>query len=222
MPTDSTVTWTEAGPELQDRMKKRLSRIVMAVPRPRSPYELAEEGASEDVSLYTGLIKGTPRWAPIEAWSEREFQALPASVEGGEYRSLEIQIVLNSVRGLSLGLASKSDKPHLFDLPGALAVEQSTVGGVDSTRTDLAPEERTTAEAVTLLRVYIVGSALEAQLREAFRKDGGFPAFGPAKVPSDHPDMVRTIVAEFFGAQSDVEALARKIDVAGLRKLLDP
>jgi hypothetical protein len=221
MPTDTTIAWTEVGPEYREGMKKRLSRVAQAIPRPPSPYQAAEGGGTEDVSMYTGLIKGTPRWAPIEAWWEREFQALPVSVEGGEYRSLEVQIVLNSVRGLSLGLASKSDKPHLFDLPGALAIEQSTVGGVDTTLTDLAPEERSTAEPITLLRVYIVGSNLEAQLRERFAKNGGFPGFGPAQIPSNHPDMVRAIVAEFFGARSDVEALARKIDVSALRKLLE-
>lgn len=222
MPTDSTVSWTEAPAETKDRVQKRLSRIVLGIPRPPAPYELAEDGATDEISAYTGLIKGTPRWAPLEAWAGREFHALPASEEGGEYRTMEILVALNGVRGLSLGLASKSDKPHLFDVPGALAIEQSTVGGVDTTRADLAPEERTTAEPITLLRVYVVGPRHEARLREEFGKAGGFPAFGPGQLSSDHPDMVRSIVAEFFGAKSDVEGLAKKIDVAGLRKLLEP
>lgn len=221
MPTDSTVNWTQAAPETRERIKKRLGKIVFTVARPEMPFELAEDGTSEGVSAYTGLIKGTPRWAPIEAWSERDFQAVPTNLEEGEYRTLEILVALNGVRGLSLGIASKSDKPHLFNVPGAIGIEQSTIGGVDTTRTDLAPEERRTQEPISLLRVYIVGGGLEAQIRERFQRAGGFPGFGSAQLPSDHPDMVRSIVVEFYGAKSDVEALAKKLDVVALRKLLE-
>ncbi len=222
MPTDTTVSWTAAAPETRDRMKKRLGKIVFAAPRPPMPYQPAEDGTSEGISEFTGIVKGTPRWAPIEAWSERDFQAAPSNVEEGEYRVLEVLVALNGVRGLSTGIASKSDKPHLFDLPGALAIEQSTIGGIDTTRTDLAPEEKPPQEPITLLRVYIVGSNLEDQVRQRFQKSGGFPSFTPGQLPSDHPDMVRSIVVEYYGPMSDVESLARKIDVPGLRKLMDP
>jgi len=220
-PTDSTVSWTKAAQETRDQMSKRLSKIVFNIPRPPAPFQLAEDGSSETVSEYTGLIQGTPRWAPIEAWAERDFQALPTNSEEGEYRTVEIMVALNGVRGLSTGIASKADKPHLYTLAGALAVEQSTVGA-DSTHIEVAPDQRTTLEPITLLRVYLVGSILESQLRAKFGTSGGYPGFKAGQLPSDHPDTVRTIIVELYGAKSDVESLANRIDVPMLRRLLDP
>jgi len=222
MPKDSTVAWTKAAQETRDQMSKRLTKVIFNIPRPSAPFQLAEDGSSETISEYTGLIQGTPRWAPIEAWAERDYQALPTNSEEGEYRTVEITVALNGARGLSIGIASKADKPHLYTLPGVLAIEQSTIGGYDSTRTDLAPDQRQTQEPITLLRVYVVGANLESQLRAAFAKSGGYPGFLPGRLPSDHPDTVRTIIIEYYGAKSDVEGLANKIDVAMLRKLLDP
>ncbi|MGH7681271.1 MAG: hypothetical protein ACRENN_04715 [Candidatus Eiseniibacteriota bacterium] len=221
MPRDSTVSWTKAVQETRDQMSKRLTKIIFNVPRPSAPFQLAEDGSSETISEYTGLILGTPRWAPIEAWGERDYQALPTNSEEGEYRTVEMTIALNGVRGLSTGIASKADTPHIYTLPGALAVEQSTVGGYDSTRTDLAPDQRQTREPITLLRVYLVGANLESQLRAKFGKSGGFPGFLSGQLPSDHPDVVRTIAVEYYGAKSDVEGLVNRMDVPTLRRLLD-
>ena len=220
-PKDTTAAWTEAAPEYVDRLKKRLARVVLALPRPELPYQLEEDGASENISAWAGLIKGTHLWAPIEALSGRDFEALPIREEEDGYRAIEMMVALNGVRGLSTGLASKSEKPQLFDLAGTVSVGQSTIVRVDSTRAGLAPEERTPREPITLLRVYIVDPDLEAKIRQIFKKSGGFPAFSPTQVPAAHPDMVRSIVVELFGPKSDVEATARKIDVAAVRKLLE-
>jgi hypothetical protein len=220
-PKDTTAAWTEAAPENVDRLKKRLGRVVLALPRPDLPYQLAEDGASENVSAWAGLIKGTRLWAPIEALSGRDFEALPIREEEDGYRALDMMVTLNGVRGLSTGIASKSEMPQLFDLGGTVSVVQSTIGGVDSTRAELAPEERRPREPIILLRVYIVDPDLEAKIRQIFKESGGFPAFGPTQVPAAHTDMVRSIVVELFGPKSDVEATARKIDVGAVRKLLE-
>lgn len=220
-PKDSTAAWTRAAPENIDRLKKRLARVVLTVPRPELPYQLAEEGASENISAWAGLIKGTHLWAPIEALSSRDFQALPTRQEEDDYRAMEVMVALNGVRGLSTGLAGKSEKPQLFELPGTVSVVQSTIAGVDSARAEQAPEERAPKEQITLLRVFIVDPDLEAKIRQNFKESGGFPAFGPTQVPAASSDMVRSIVVELFGPKSDVEVTARKIDVAAVRKLLE-
>lgn len=219
-PKDTTAAWTQAAPENVDRLKKRLARVVLAIPRPGQPYQLAEDGASENISAWAGLIKGTHLWAPIEALSGRDFQALPTREEEDDYRAIEVMVTLNGVRGLSTGLASKSEKVQTFELPGTWSVVQSTIG-IDSTRAEREAAERTPQEPITLLRIYIVDPDLEAKLRQSFKESGGFPAFGPTQVPSANSDMVRSIVVEFFGPKSDVETTARSMDVAAVRKFLE-
>ena len=223
---DSTISWTPATPEARAMIKKTLARVLMATPKPSPPLAPAEEDAADDsasqtVGTKTGMIKGTQRWVPLDGKAERNYQA-PTSEDEDSFSAkfLEIVVAANSTRGLSLGIASRSDKPHILEVPGAVGVEQSTVLGPDSGKTDADAGDHAHDEPIVLLRVYIVDSDLENQIRKLQKEAGGFPAFAPTQVLADHPDELRSIVVQFYGSKSDVDAAARKIDVPSLRRFL--
>ena len=82
------------------------------------------------------------------------------------------------------------------------------------------PESGWREEPMTLLRIYVVDPDLETHVRKLQKETGAFPGFGPTQVLADHPDELRAIVISYYGPKNDVEAIARKIDVAALRRLL--
>jgi len=91
---------------------------------------------------------------------------------------------------------------------------------VDSTRIDRGDAGPAPEDPMTLIRIYVVDPDLETHVRKLQKETGAFPGFGPAQVLADHPDEIRSIVISFYGPKSDVEAIARKVDIAALRKLL--
>jgi hypothetical protein len=217
---DSTIAWSTAVKESQDQVRKLLGKVFQATPKPAIPYAPADEEVSENVGAKTGMVKGTQHWVPIEARAAREYQAGGDEESEDSPKFLEIQVALNSTLGLTTGLATKSDKPHIMEIEGAMAVEQSTIPFVDSTRVDGGDTGRAPEEPMTLLRIYVVDPDLETHVRKLQKETGTFPGFGPAQVLADHPDEIRSIVISYYGPKSDVQAIARKIDVAALRKLL--
>ena len=221
---DSSIAWTEAVKESQDQVRRTLTKVLQATPKPSNPYELsADEEVSDNVGAKTGLVKGTQRWVPIVARADREYQVVGDETdEGDEVTSkvVEIQVALNATLGLTTGIASKSDKPHIVELQGAMAVEQSAIPIVDSTRVDSGDPEHAPEEPMTLLRIYVVDPDLETHVRKLQKETGAFPGFGPTQVLADHPDELRAIVISYYGPKSDVEGIAKKIDVAALRRLL--
>ena len=224
---DSSIAWTEAVKESQDQVRRTLTKVLQATPKPSTPYELsADEAVSDNVGAKTGLVKGTQRWVPIVARADREYQVVGDETdetdEGSEVDSkiFEIQVALNGTLGLTTGIASKSDKPHIVELQGAMAVEQSAIPLVDSTRVKSGDPEHAPEEPMTLLRIYVVDPDLETHVRKLQKETGAFPGFGPTQVLADHPDELRAIVISYYGPKSDVEGIAKKIDVAALRRLL--
>jgi hypothetical protein len=221
---DSTVTWSDAVKESKDMVRRMLVKVVQATPKPGTPYELSTEDVTEEIGAKTGMVKGTQHWVPIVARATREYQvvgndeAIDDSEDGGG-KFFEIQVALNSTVGLTTGIATKSDKPHIVEIEGAMAVEQSSFPIVDSTKVDQNGGQEK-AEPMTLLRVYVLDPDLEAQARKLQKETGGFPGFGPTQVLADHPDEIRSIVISFYGLKSDVDGVMKKIDVAALRKLL--
>ena len=226
---DSTIAWTQAAKESQDQVRRVLVKVLQGTPKPTTPYELsADEAVSDDVGAKAGMVKGTQRWVPIAARADREYQVVgdetdESSVETSDEvvsRVFEIQVALNGTLGLTTGLATKSDKPHIVELQGAMGVEQSAIPVVDSTKIDSGDTGRAPEQPMTLLRIYVVDPDLETQVRKLHKETGAFPGFGPTQVLADHPDELRAIVISYYGPKNDVEALARKIDVAALRRLL--
>jgi len=224
---DSTIAWTDAAKEYQDIVRKMLVKVLQATPKPSVPYALSDEEVRDEVGAKTGMVKGTQHWVPIEARGNREYMTGGneendndneiESEDGPAAKIFDIQVALNSTRGLTTGIATKSDKAHIKEIEGAVAVEQSAIPFVDSTQVDSgrAPEE-----PMTLLRIYVVDPDLETQVRKVQKETGGFPGFGPTQVLADHPDELRSIVISYYGPKKDVDAIARKIDMAALRRLL--
>ena len=220
---DSTIVWTPAVKESQNQVRRTLVKVLQATPKPTVPYEPSSEEVSDDVGDKTGMVKGTQHWVPIEARADREYQvAGDEEGEGDEVASkvFEIQVALNSTLGLTTGLATKSEKPHIVEIEGAVAVQQSAIPLVDSTQVNSGDTGRAPEEPMTLLRIYVVDPDLETNVRKLQKETGAFPGFGPTQVLADHPDELRSIVISFYGPRNDVEAIARKIDLAALRKLL--
>ena len=232
---DSTVAWTDAEKTSQDQLKKLLVKILQVTPKPTTPYQLAEQEPTDAVSAKIGMVKGTQRWVPIEAWAQREYETGGDAGDTGDNgdtadlspdedtppsRFLEIQVALNGTRGLTSGLATKSDKPHIVEIEGAVAVEQTSIPLVDSTQVHADASDRPPAEPMTLYRLYLVDPDLETHVRKVQKETSSFPGFGPTQVLADHPDELRSVVISFYGPKSDVETLTRKIDIAALRRLL--
>jgi hypothetical protein len=216
----TTVSWTDAMKESQTEVKRLLTKVLQATPKPTAPYAPSEESPSDEVAAKAGMVKGTQRWVPIEAWTQREYEAVgPEEDEDAAVKFLEIQIALNGTRGLTSGIATKSDKPHMVTIDGAVAVEQTSIPVVDSTQAQVDPSQQPD-EPMTLLRLYFVDPDLETHVRKLQTETSAFPGFGPFQVLADHPDELRSIVISFYGPKSDVEALAKRIDVAALRRLL--
>jgi hypothetical protein len=220
---DSTIAWTPAVKESQDEVRRVLVKVLQATPKPTTPYEpSADEAVSDEVGAKTGMVKGTQRWVPIAARADREYQVVGDETDESDEvvsRFFEVQVALNGTLGLTTGLATKSDKPHIVELKGAMAVEQSAIPLVDSTKVG-SDDGRAPEEPMTLLRIYVVDPDLETHVRKLHKETGAFPGFGPTQVLADHPDELRAIVISYYGPKNDVEAIARKIDVAALRRLL--
>lgn len=232
---DSTVSWTDAVKASQDQLMKVLTKILQATPKPTTPFQLADQEPSDAVSPKTGMVKGTQRWVPIEAWAQREYETGVGAGDNSDNddaadlspddntaasKFLEVQVALNGTRGLTSGLATKSDKPHIVEVEGAVAVEQTAIPIVDSTQVHQDGSEKAPLEPMTLYRLYVVDSDLETHVRKLQTETSSFPGFGPAQVLADHPDELRSIVISFYGPKSDVETLVKKLDVAALRRLL--
>jgi len=218
---DSTTSWTDAMKESQAQLKKLLTKVLMATPKPEAPYAPAEETPSDQVAAKAGMVKGTQRWVPIEAWAQREYEATGSEMdEDAVAKFLDIQIALNGTRGLTSGIATKSDKPHVVPMDGVVAVQQTSLPVVDSTKVQGDDPQHQADEPMTLLRLYFVDPDLEAHVLKLQTETSAFPGFGPTQVLADHPDELRSIVISFYGPKRDVDALAKRIDVSALRRLL--
>jgi len=221
---DTTIAWTPAVKESQDQLRRVLVKALQATPKPTTPYELSnDEVVADDIGAKTGMVKGTQRWVPISARADREYQVVGDETEESDEvhsRIFEVQVALNGTLGLTTGLATKSDKPHIVELQGAVAVEQTAIPTVDSTKVDSGDPDHAPEDPMTLLRIYVVDPDLETHVRKLQKETGAFPGFGPTQVLADHPDELRSIVISYYGPKKDVDAIARKIDMAALRRLL--
>jgi hypothetical protein len=223
-PTDETATYAALPATDAERasIQRSLASVVKALPAPASGFRLAPDGASEDVGrLVLELGGGKQPWGPVEASAERIYDRTDASDD--EDRTLEIRVSINGTKGLSTGLASVGGTPKPFAVTGAFALEQTLIGvddaeGGSGSRVALPVDESQAERTVALLRIYIVPKALEDRLQAMVKGSNDVPAFDSSFVPSPKRAVPRSLVVEIHGQKRDVEAYARRVNAADLRR----
>jgi hypothetical protein len=224
-PTDETVTYAALPATDAERasIQRSLASVVKSLPTPASGFRLAPDGSSEDVGrLVLELGGGKQPWGPVEAAAERIYDRTDASDD--EDRTLEIRVSINGTKGLSTGLASVGGTPKPFDVAGAFALEQTLIGvddaeGGSGSRVALPVDESQAERTVALLRIYIVPKGLEDRLRAMAKGSNDLPIFDSSFVPSSKRAVPRSLVLEIHGQKRDVEAYARRVHAADLRRL---
>ncbi|HEU4940753.1 MAG TPA: hypothetical protein VFT97_03970 [Candidatus Eisenbacteria bacterium] len=224
-PTDETATYAALPATDAERasMQRSLASVVKSLPAPASGFRLAPDGSSEDVGrVVLELGGGKQPWGPVEASAERIYDRTDAS--DNEDRTLEIRVSINGTKGLSTGLASVGGTPKPFAVAGAFSLEQTLIGvddaeGGSGSRVALPVDESRADRTVALLRIYIVPKVLEDRLRAMAKGSDALPAFDSSYVPSSKRAVPRSLVIEVHGQKRDVEAYARRVRAADLRRL---
>ena len=211
---------SSARAHLLDTAKRALAML----PAPAG-YELDRESVeakADEKALWTGsafVHPGTAR-------ADRAYDPLAGGDLDETPPTLEQRVFVNTEVMLPTGLASVGGSPRPFDVPGAVGVEVTTVtdtedsesGASDGGRVALpltAAQKRTT---ITIIRVLLANSKTENSFRSAIPQ-GAMPVLylpAPKK-----PDEIQSLVIEIYGGKADVEAVARRLPVTELRKLLD-
>ena len=224
-PTDENVIYAALPATDAERasMQRSLASVVKSLPAPASGFRLATDGSSEDVGRFVlELGGGKQPWGPVEASAERIYDRTDASDD--EDRTLEIRVSINGTTGLSTGLASVGGTPKPFAVAGAFALEQTLIGvddaeGGSGSRVAMPVDESQAERTVALLRIYIVPKPLEDRLRAMVKGSNDLPAFDSSFLPSSKRAVPRSLVVEIHGQKRDVEAYARRVHAADLRRL---
>jgi len=224
-PTDETATYAALPATDAERasIQRSLASVVKSLPAPASGFRLAADGSSEDVGrVVLELGGGKQPWGPVEASAERIYDRTDASDD--EDRTLEIRVSINGTKGLSTGLASVGGTPKPFAVAGSFALEQTLIGvddaeGGSGSRVALPVDESQAERTVALLRIYIVPKALEGRLQTMAKGSNDLPAFDSSFLPSSKRAVPRSLVVEIHGQKRDVEAYARRVRAADLRRL---
>jgi hypothetical protein len=132
---------------------------------------------------------------------------------------------VNSEVTLPSGLASVGGTPRAFAVPGAVGVLVTTIGAEgqesgpgDGGRVALPVSPKQARSALTIVRVLIANPRAENVFRRAIA-EGEVPVW--SEPPPRRPGEVQSIMVELYGGKADVEALARRLPTAALRRLLD-
>lgn len=208
------------------RVLSAARRAIALLPMPRG-YSLDRSSVTSEADRSGTWDDARGGWsAPVGARAERVYE--PAGGDAADAPpSFEERVFVNAEVALPTGLASEAGATRAFPVPGAAAAlvtmagtERATRAGGESRGGRLAlplpPGRAATAPAI--LRVLLADAALERAYREA--ADSGRLA-RPTRRPPARAGSVETLVVELYGGRRDVEAMARRIPVAALRRLLD-
>lgn len=222
------VQYSSGSPLRRDVPARERARVLVAVrralallPEPKG-YDLDAESVTSEAATTAAWKEGA--WAtPVAARAERSFEP-PDPDRPDAPPALEQRVFANSEVALPSGLASETGVLRLFPLKGAAAVEATLAGiSVEDTpagggRVALPVPPGRASSALTIVRVLLADPASERAFRAAAA--AGAMAPGPPRVPS-RAGSVETFMIELYGGRQDVEAVARRLPVASLRKLLD-
>ena len=208
------------------RVLSAARRAIALLPMPHG-YSLDRASVTSEADRSGTWDDARGGWsAPLAARAERVYG--PAGGDAADAPpSFEQRVFVNAEVALPTGLASEAGATRAFLVPGAAAAlltmagtERAAPAGRESRGGRLAlplPPGRA-AVAPAILRVLIADAALERAYRDA--ADSGRLA-RPARRPPSRAGTVETLIVELYGGRRDVEAMARRIPVAALRRLLD-
>ena len=208
------------------RVLSAARRAVALLPMPRG-YSLDRASVTSDADRSGTWDDTRGGWsAPVGARAERVYE--PAGGDAADAPpSFEERVFVNAEVSLPTGLASEAGATRSYPVPGAAAAlvtmagtERAAHAGQESRggRVALPLPPGRAAMAPAILRVVLADPALERAYREA--ADSGRLA-PPGRRPPARAGNVETLVVELYGGRRDVEAMARRIPVAALRRLLD-
>jgi hypothetical protein len=232
-PTASAATSDPASPNVtprpvpkaeRARLRAAAQRGMALLPAPRG-YALDPESNQFGADETATWDEARGAWSsPGSASAERVFEPRPSG--DNVPPNLEQRVYVNSEVAMPSGLASEGTSPRLFSIPGASAVEVTTIGmeGSEAASSEggrvampVTPEQG--ASAVTIIRVLLADPKSERIFRSATAV-GQLPQSLERTVK--RPGAVQSLVIELYGGKRDVEALARRLPVSALRRLLDP
>jgi hypothetical protein len=226
LPTDETPTYAALPATDVERasIQRVLVSVMKSLPAPASGFRLAADGSSEEVGkMVLELGGGEKHWGPLDGSAERIYDRTDASDD--EDRTLEVRVSINGTKGLSTGLASVGGTPRPFAVEGAFALEQTIVGVDDGKsgagRVALPVDDAQADRTVALLRIYITPKALEQRLTTTAKGSEELPGFDSSFLPSSKRAALRSLVVEIHGQKRDVEAYARRVRPADLRRRLE-
>lgn len=222
------VQYSSGGPLRRDVPARERARVLNAVrralallPEPKG-YDLDAESVTSEAERTAAWKEGG--WsAPVAARAERSFEP-PDPDRPDVPPALEERVFANSEVALPSGLASETGMLRPFPLAGAPAVEATLAGiSVEDTpagggRVALPVTPGQASSALTIIRVLIADPAAERAFRAA--AGSGTMAARPRRAPA-RAGSVQTLMVELYGGRGDVEAVARRLPVGSLRRLLD-
>jgi hypothetical protein len=204
------------------RVLSAARRAIALLPMPRG-YSLDRGSVTSDADRSGAWDDARGGWsAPVSARAERVYD--PAGGDAADAPPpFEERVFVNAEVALPTGLASEAGATRAFPVPGAAAALVTMAGterakGARGGRMALPLPAGRAAVAPAILRVLLADPALERAYREA--ADSGRLARPARRLPA-RAGTVETLVVELYGGRRDVEAMARRIPVAALRRLLD-
>jgi hypothetical protein len=206
------------------RLREAAEKALALLPVPRG-YVLDPESNTFGVGETAPWDEARATWSsPGAASAERVYE--PRKRGENAPPNLEQRVYVNSEVRMPSGLASEGTAPRPFPIQGAPAVGVTTIcmegaGAASSEggRVAMPVTPDQAASAITIIRVLLADPKTERIYRSAAAV-GGMPE-GLDRA-AKRPGAVQSLVIELYGGKRDVEALARRLPVAALRKLLDP
>lgn len=202
------------------RVLVAVRRALALLPAPRG-YQLDGESITSEAERTASYRDESGRWASaVAARAERAFEP-PDPDRDDAPPALEQRVFANSEVALPTGLASETGMMRSYPLTGAAAVEALMAGYDEPSeggRVAMPAGPGQVQAAPTIVRVLIADPASERAFRAA--AGSGQVAARPRQAPA-RAGAVQSLVVELYGGRRDVEAMARRIPVDALRRLLD-
>lgn len=201
-------------------LRKALATAMDSIPGPPAMYVMRVEESRDAVDEVSPWDRTAKRWlGPGSATAERYYE-VPEETTPEEQRELlgpiEMTVMVN--RWQEIGdLGSVGAEPVLLPIPGAVAIEVSTIAPGESGGriSEMSPAQAD--HRLTELTLAIGDGDFQDFLRERLEKRSPTPL---VRRPTKRPSRIEFIVIRLHGPKKPIEYFARRIPTASLRRLL--